>query len=241
MVGKKLNGQLKRSGKNLSGSDGCMNEKQYFNEIYNKFWKEKTKEYGYGAYERNLVRTIVHLHPKNVFEVGIGTGWPIGAALRKKGIKVDGCDLAESSVLLAKEELGNEEGIWVGDVLSYNGENKYDVVYCVRVSWYIPNFYATLKKMISMTTLGGYVVFDIMDNFSLYCMRSNFFRIVDGYFRLWGIEKDEVFGQHFINPARMKSFLRRNGLKFQCRGERKITKDTNLLNTLKIVFLCKRQ
>lgn len=217
-----------------------MNEVRYFNEVYNKFWKNQVSKYGYGVYEKNLVRLIARSRSKSVFEVGIGTGWPIGTALKKKGIRVCGCDLAESAVLSAREMLENQDGIWTGDVLSYAGEEQFDVVYCVRASWYIPDYYATLKKMISMTKVGGYIVFDIMDNFSLYCMRLNLQKLADKYFRLWGAESDEIYGQHFINPAKMKLFLRKNGLRYRCWGEREITKGTDIWNTPKIVFLCRR-
>lgn len=218
-----------------------MNEVRYFNEVYNKFWESQTRKYGYGDYEKNLVRLIARSRPKSVFEVGIGTGWPIGAALKEKGIRVCGCDLAESAVLSARESLGSQDGIWAGDVLSYEGEERFDVVYCVRASWYIPDYYATLKKMISMTKPRGYIVFDIMDNFSLYCMRLNAYKLVDKYFRLWGWERDGVYGQHFINPVRMKLFLRKNGLRYRCWGEREITKSRDVWNTPKIVFLCRRE
>lgn len=218
-----------------------MEEVQYYKEVYNKFWEKQTKKYGYSVYEKSLVRLIARSNPQNVFEVGIGTGWPIGAALKKKGIRVCGCDLAESAVLSAREILENEEGIWEGDVLSYEGKEQFDVVYCVRASWYIPNYYATLKKMISMTKAGGYIVFDVMDNFSLYCMRLNAYKLSDKYFRLWGWERDKIYGQHFIDPVRLKLFLRKNGLRYRCWGEREITKSTDIWNTPKIVFLCRRE
>lgn len=218
-----------------------MDEVQYYSEVYNKFWEKQTQKYGYSVYEKNLVRLIARPHPKNVFEVGIGTGWPIGAALKKKGIRVCGCDLAGSAVLSARKLLENEDGIWTGDVLSYEGKEQFDVVYCVRASWCIPNYYATLKKMISMTLPGGYIVFDIMDSFSLYCMRLNLQKLADKYFRLWGAERDEIYGQHFINPVRMKLFLRKNGLRYRCWGEREITMNTDILNTPKIVFVCRRE
>lgn len=35
-----------------------MNETKYFNEIYNKFWENQTRKYGYAPYEKNLVRLI---------------------------------------------------------------------------------------------------------------------------------------------------------------------------------------
>lgn len=123
-----------------------MEEVQYYKTVYSKFWENQTKRYGYGLYERNLVRIILRSSPKKVFEVGIGTGWPIGAALKKEGVNIDGCDIAESSVALAQIELNNREGIWTGDVLDYEGNKKYDVTYCVRASWYIPSFFRQLAR-----------------------------------------------------------------------------------------------
>lgn len=49
-----------------------------------------------------------------MFSCGIGTGWPIESELHKKGIIVDGCDVAEKSVKLAQKNLSNPAGIYVG-------------------------------------------------------------------------------------------------------------------------------
>ena len=87
-----------------------MDEKKYYKEIYSKFWVNQTKKYGYSTYEQNIVRLVSKSTPKKVFEVGIGTGWPIGNALKESGIEVDGCDIAESSVVLAQKKLKNENG-----------------------------------------------------------------------------------------------------------------------------------
>jgi len=217
-----------------------MNEIQYMKEIYSKFWEKQTKKYGYSTYERNLVRLIAQSSPKKVFEVGIGTGWPIGTALKEKEIVVNGCDLAESSIILARKELENEKGIWVGDVLSYNGKELYDVVYCVRASWYIPDFYAALAKMISMTKAGGYIVFDVMDKNSLYCLKARKHLLKEKYLRLLGINTDETIGYHFIGLHKMKRFLKKNGLSYQYWDEREITGNMDKSNTPKVVFLCRK-
>ncbi len=222
------------------GGEKTMHETKYFNEIYNKFWENQTKKYGFAPYEQNLVKLISRSLPEKVFEVGIGTGWPIGTALNERGIIVDGCDLAESSVALAKKELGNESGIWTGDVLSYEGQAQYDVVYCVRVSWYIPDFYATVKKMITMTKPGGTIVFDVMDKNSLCCMKIRWHLLIESYYRFLGINLDEVYGAHFINLNKMKSFLKKNRLSYQFWGEREITGSKDKFNTPKVVFVCRK-
>lgn len=218
-----------------------MREEQYYKTVYNKFWEKQTRVYGYALYERNLVRLISQSSPKVVFEVGIGTGWPIGAALKKKGIQVDGCDIAESSVQLAKRELENEEGIWSGDVSEYKGRLQYDVTYCVRSSWYIPDFYKTIRNMSSMTKQGGYIIFDVMDRNSRYCSGIRKLRMKTSYLKFLGIDMEENFGYHFISIIKMKRFLKRSGLEYQCWGERELTKSKDKNNTPKVVFVCRKE
>ncbi|MCI8947327.1 MAG: methyltransferase domain-containing protein [Lachnospiraceae bacterium] len=220
-----------------------MNETQYYETVYSRFWVNQTRKYGYGIYEKNLVRLVLKSSPERVFEVGIGTGWPIGCAVKKgkEGIVLDGCDISESAVVLARKELDNEEGIWAGDVLSYKGSTLYDVTYCVRASWCISNFYQTVKKMISMTKPGGYIVFDVMDRNSLYCLKARISELKEQYCRFLGIEMDERFGNHYVSIPEMKRFLRANGLSYQCQREREIihTKDRN--HTPKVVFYCRKE
>lgn len=218
-----------------------MEETLYYKTVYDKFWREQVQKYGYATYEQNLVRLIVQSDPKKVFEVGIGTGWPIGTALKEQGIAVDGCDIAESSVKLAQKELGNEKGIWVGDVMEYNGKPEaYDVVYCVRASWYIPHFYCTVKKMVSMTKRGGYIIFDVMDRNSPYCRKCMWSDLRQKYFKFLGIDVEETYGHHFVSIAGMKLFLRKNGLHYQCWREEEITGNKDIQNTPKVVFCGKK-
>lgn len=218
-----------------------MDEVQYYKNVYSKYWVNQTKKYGYGAYEQNLVRLILKPHPRKVFEVGIGTGWPIGAALKEKGVEIDGCDVAESSIALAQKELDNEKGIWVGDIMEYKGEEEaYDVTYCVRASWYIPDFYTTLKKMISMTKPGGYVIFDIMDKNSLCCLKSGWQHVKENYYKFLGIDVDEKYGQHFMSIMGMRKFLKKNRLSYQYWGERELTHNKDIYNTPKVVFCCRK-
>lgn len=219
-----------------------MEEVQYYKTVYSKFWKNQTKKYGYSEYERNLVRLIAASSPERVFEVGIGTGWPIGAALKEKGIWVDGCDIAESSVFLAQKELDNTEGIWAGDVMDYKGERGiYDVVYCARASWYIPDFYQTVRQMAAMTKPGGYIVFDVMDKYSTHCLHARKESLKEKYYRFLGIHVEENFGNHFISLWRMKRFLGRNGLTYECWKEREITGSSNRKHTPKVVFRCRKE
>lgn len=217
-----------------------MKEIQYYKNIYSKFWVNQTKKYGYGIYEQNLVKLISKPSPRKVFEVGIGTGWPIGAALKKKGIDVDGCDVAGRLAVMAQKELGNEEGIFVGDVKEYQGDFLYDVTYCVRASWYIPDFYATLKKMAEMTKPGGYIVFDIMNRDSLYCLWSRLRGIGERCRKFFGSDIDERYGTYYLSIAEIKKYLKENGLIYKYWGERELTHSRDKVHTPKVVFMCRK-
>lgn len=217
-----------------------MDELQYYKNVYSKFWVGQTKRYGYEKYERSIVGLIRKASPRRVFEVGIGTGWPIGASLKREGIRVDGCDIADSLVALARKELDNETGIYVGDVMKYRGRPEYDVTYCVRASWYIPDFYATVEKMLSMTKPGGTVIFDIMDRDSLYCIGLRLQGLKEKYYQFLGIAREERYGMHFVSVPGMKRFLKKRGVPYQCCGERRITGNKDILHTSKIIFVCRK-
>lgn len=100
---------------------------------------------------------------KKVFSCGIGTGWPIECELKKNGIVVDGCDVAEKSVEIAQISLDNYDGIYTGVIQDYKGpKGEYDVVYCMRASWCISGFEEVIIKMADMCREKGTIIFDIM-------------------------------------------------------------------------------
>lgn len=217
-------------------------ERQYYKKFYSKFWIDQTKKYGYGVYEQNLVKLILRLRPEKVFEVGIGTGWPIGTALKEKGVQIDGCDIAPNLVELAQEQLDNEFGIWTGDVLKYKGDAQYDVTYCVRSSWYIPDFYRTLEKMLSMTKPGGYIIFDAMDKNSLCCLNIRRNVVCRRFFQMFFRGSDvNDYGHHFISMREMKDFLKKKGLRYRFWKERCITQSKDVFHTPKVVFYCQKE
>ena len=87
----------------------------------------------------------------------------------------------------------------------------------------------------------SYIVFDVMDRNSLYCLKARISELKEQYCRFLGIEMDERFGNHYVSIPEMKRFLRANGLSYQCQIEREIihTKDRN--HTPKVVFYCRKE
>ncbi len=216
-------------------------ELEYYQTEYSKFWANQTKVYGFGKYERFLTRLIAHSNPARVFEVGIGTGWPIGAALHRKGIQVDGCDVALSSVKLARETLNNQTGIYVGTIMDFTSKDIYDVTYCVRVSWYIEEFQETLAQMAFLTKTDGYIVFDIMDKYSLCCIKHQAERLKEMYYSLLGVKSDaNHYGAHYYSIPFIDNFLRKQKIKYVRWNERVITGNGDVFTTPKVVYLCRK-
>lgn len=172
--------------------------------------------------------------------MGIGTGWPIGAAIKRKGVVVDGCDVADNLVASAKKVLENETGIFTGDVSEWQGDTLYDVTYCVRASWCIPDFFAVVKKMIAMTKPGGYIVFDIMDKHNLYCVKNRWKDMKEQYYKFLGIDVDEGFGTHYISILKMKAFLKRCGVSQKHWKEWELTDSKDRHGSPKVVFICRK-
>lgn len=222
-----------------------MNQRRYFDKVYSKYWQEKVQKYGFTAYETYIVKNIMKSHPKGVFAVGIGTGWPIEDAMCKKDkkITISGCDVASSSVRIAQEQVGCHAGlIYCGTIFNYLEKDKFDVVYCVRTSWYIPNFYKTLEKMISMTKDGGMLVFDIMDNRSLYHLKVILMWLWKWLLFFLGVnyQKPDKSNQlKFYSKGEIEKILKERGLHFNSVGERKIHGGIDVFNTPKIVYVCR--
>lgn len=219
-----------------------MESSQYFSNIYSKFWMKQTHVYGFDPYCQGLVRLIQETSPRQAFEVGIGTGWPIASTLKENGITVDGCDIAESLVNQARQALNNKDGIWVGEVTQYQGEPLYDTVYCLRVSWCIPDFYSVIDKMLSMTVPGGTVIFDIMDKYSSISMKTRWSLLVNKYYNFLGVDVDTdktlgaAYGLFWLSPGRVKRYLERRNITYRALRN----KDLDYIHKNKVVFVCRK-
>lgn len=174
-----------------------------------------------------------------MFEVGIGNGWPIGVALYQNDIKVCGCDVAKRLVESARKNLHNDE-IWVGELKNIETDCKYDAVYCVRTSWYIPNFKEVLDQMIPMINEDGYLIFDIMERNSLYFWKMSWDKLKTNLCKVINLERDGERKLFFYSQRKIDKLLQNNGLIFYSYNERKITKSQDHWNTPKRVYVCKR-
>ena len=138
--------------------------KNYFEQIYSKHWKHACKEYGSEDGVDSIIEIMKGLQINNAYEIGIGTGYPIAEALERKGIQISGCDISERMVMQAKQAHSKME-LQVYDIQTakMDLEKKYDLVYCIRSSWYMKEFCHVIEKMISMAHDNGYVIFNIIN------------------------------------------------------------------------------
>lgn len=172
-----------------------MKNKQYFINTYADFWKKQVRKYGIGTYEKKIIEILQSRKAETAFEVGIGTGWPIAAALYNNGVEISGCDPAPKLIMEARGNYPNMK--------LYSGELKrsteqYDLVYCIRVSWYINNFLETIIEMLNMCKKGGYVVFDIQNRRSLYHLYMCYHMFMDRIKCLFTC-KEQNYGLAFYN------------------------------------------
>jgi len=132
-------------------------------EKYSRFWINRVKKYGFDAYCQGLCEMVESKKPGSVYELGIGTGWPFAINFFQKGIQVTGSDISD---ILINEINSNYPEIRtsVGSYEELNlGEEKFDVVYCFRSTWYFEDIFKALDVMFDMTKSGGSVIFDIMN------------------------------------------------------------------------------
>ena len=215
-----------------------MNRIEYYNTVYDKFWQRQTHRYGCTGYEEIIINNIVSRNAKKVFSCGIGTGWPIESELHKKGIIVDGCDVAEKSVKLAQKNLSNPAGIYTGIIQDCKSRKEYDVVYCMRASWLIPQFKDVITKMMDMCKENGTIIFDIMP-IGKY---DNFKEIVKQIFLKWvGVEKSDVPEFCYYSACKMARLLRANDFKVKVIKEEDIFQQKNRFNSHKLILIADKK
>jgi len=135
---------------------------------YSYYWIDRVKEYGFDEYCKGLCAVVENKHPKSVYEIGIGTGWPFAINFYNKGMKVSGSDISEILI----KDLNTHFPEIRASIGSYDEIKceieKYDVVYCFRSTWYFSDIFKALDVMFNMSKNGGSVVFDIMNSDSLF-------------------------------------------------------------------------
>lgn len=204
-------------------------------EIYPKYWIRKSREYGLDHYCKGLISLIEERHPKYVFELAIGTGYPFAENLLAAGINVSGCDISQELIAELKNNypavtacVGGYEDLYK---VKAKVAHKFDVVYSLRSSWYFTDIAAAIDFMLDFAQPGGVVIFDIMNNDSewnkamvakknrsfLLTMGKNIIKFVANLATPGRYMIDSIFGVRDImySPIEIDSILRDRGLAYE--------------------------
>ncbi|USQ79443.1 class I SAM-dependent methyltransferase [Ornithinimicrobium faecis] len=143
-------------------------------------------------YERpEMLRLAGEVEGLRVLDAGCGSG-PLTQALRDRGALVSGFDLSPAMVALAKERLGSEADVRVGDLsdpLPY-GEGEFDLVTVSLALHYVKDWAPTLAELRRVLTPGGQLLVSIIHPFGYAASYP------DGdYFALTQYSEDYEFGE----------------------------------------------
>lgn len=197
----------------------------YFETQYSDFWKKQSKIYGKQEDDGldKIIDILKGVRAKTAFEIGIGTGWPIASELYEDGTIISGCDVSESLIRLAQKNYP-QMNLYVGDIwqMPFTGE-MYDLVYCIRSSWYMKDFLDVIPKMLDITNSGGTVIFNVLND----CNASNRKAQIKGYFvrfavRVYGAVRVLFCNRDYIAPCpnfyfkleKIRKVLSNYGLKY---------------------------
>lgn len=112
----------------------------------NAYWAERGKEYAinwqrtpeYASQEAALLKVILPLNPTTILDMGCGfgrMGTLITAAL--PGVRYTGVDVSEAQLEAAHQRLPHAT-LHQGDVLTWQADQRYDVVLAVELLMHIP-------------------------------------------------------------------------------------------------------
>lgn len=202
---------------------------KYYADIYCNFWKNQVKVYGKDNYTQFIINTILSKNPNNVFELAIGTGWPIASALSENGLNISGCDISPKLIKQVKHNYPNFKVYVCKDGKLKKEINKYDLVYCVRASWYFDNFISQIYKMTDMAKNNGTVIFDIMNekspSYFMYLLKfylspkSIKNRLVNWFYRVPISPVSKAY-----DPYKINKILKGKNIRFKIYSEDQITK-----------------
>ena len=101
----------------------------------------------------------------NVFEVCIGNGYPIAAALSSKGYQVEGIDISKFLI----DRLNHKYpaiNCYIGDALEMDKliKKKYDIVYCVHSIFFFKEPSLLIKQMDHILKPEGMIMIDLYNS-----------------------------------------------------------------------------
>lgn len=204
-------------------------------DIYPKYWIRKSQEYGLDLYCKGLIALILRNQPKCAFELGIGTGYPFANTLMNKDIRIAGTDISPELIAELKKNFP-ELNACVGGYEDLNKvkmivKQKFDLVYCLRSTWYFSDIAAAIDFMLYFAKPRGQLIFDVMNKDSewnkamvakknrafILTLVKNVIKFVINIFRPRRYMTDTLFGVREIMYSRdeIEAVLKDRGLAYQ--------------------------
>ena len=195
-------------------------------------WLKEVEQYGKNPYVLGVLNLIEKCNPRKVFDVGCGNGFPFASSLLEKNIEVHGCDLSLPLLQEAARQYPALRWHHTGyeHIVEKTGGERYDVVYCLRSTWYFPDIIFALENMLKITKPGGVIIFDIMNSESPDISKFNreirrkkyrtFFKNVVKFFLNKITRANYVYGMamgknYTVSPSMIDAFLERQNFLFQ--------------------------
>jgi|SRR5581483_10206164 len=135
-------------------------------DVYSKYWlTAREKKYGFMPYDAGLCELVRSKAPEGskLFEVAIGTGYPVADYLQKAGYEIHGIDISPALIEKCHEtnpaihaQLGDAENLEFADA-------EFDGTYCFHSLWVIPDVKRVISEMLRVTRPGGAVLFDLQN------------------------------------------------------------------------------
>lgn len=130
-------------------------QKDWNPELYLKFRNERTQA------SIDLVSRINVESPGSIIDIGCGPGNSTQVLLgRWPGCKITGLDNSPSMIETARKEYPSQEWI-LADILDYNPEGKYDIVFSNATIQWIPGHRKLLASMWNMVNENGAIAVQV--------------------------------------------------------------------------------
>lgn len=215
----------------------------FYKDSYGDYWVNAVKRYGIGSYEKAVLNMLDKCSSQYAFEIGIGTGWPFAAYLAKKGTAISGCDISKRVIRELKKSYPDFQ-VYVGEFKKQ--DKKFDLVYCIRSSWFMENFYQVLYEMMDSVEDGGHLIFDIMDQNAPYYLYNHYYESKPNtlkecyrkYIIKENLEKNPPL--NFYSISKINRILKNCGFSFKIYHEKSITHVDDFWTTPKRLYYCRK-
>ncbi len=183
---------------------------EYMKGAYANYWSHaRNKVYGSMPYDHALIELVLAIAEsqksnfKNLFEVGIGTGWPIAATISKNGFNISGADIAAALIEKCNRDWPDIQAEVADAVDLHYSDSSFDLTYCFHSSWYFSDLPKAISEMCRVTCSNGYVLIDVMNLHN---------PDIEQFYVKQVFENTKLLGKVFKTIKNLAKFLLRRGI-----------------------------